>query len=144
MFKTILVAVDGSDHSHKAVRYACDLANKYDAALHVVHVPEIEVSTLTLGAAAMDILPTEDRIEALGRPVADKARGWAEAAGRTPDSVSILRGDAAQAILDAVDEKGADLMVSGRRGFGGLRGLLQGSVSQKLASHATCPVLTVR
>ena len=141
MFEKILVAVDGSEHSHAAIRYACDLAGRYGSSMHFVHVPEGEVGTLTLGAGSV---PWSDAAKRLGAEIAEKARGWAKAAGREPDSVDVLQGDAAQAILEYAELNDIELIVSGRRGLGGLRGLLQGSVSQKLASHAACPVLTVK
>ncbi|EPX81019.1 universal stress protein [Litoreibacter arenae] len=144
MFTKILVAVDGSDHSKNAVRYASDLATKYDAALHVVHAPQIEVESLSFGSSMVGALPTPDAVNAQGKAVVDKAKAWAEEAGHKPDAVEILIGDTSQAILKYVSDKGIDLVVSGSRGLGGLRGLLQGSVSQKLTSHAACPVLTVR
>lgn len=144
MFTKILVAVDGSDHSKNAVRYACDIAQKYSAALHLVHAPQIEVGTLTLGSGMIDVMPTRERLTAQGKSVLDTATAWAEASGHKPEVTEILIGDTTQSILQYVDEKGIDLIVSGSRGLGGLRGLLQGSVSQKLTSHASCPVLTVR
>ncbi|MDN5786596.1 universal stress protein [Pseudorhodobacter sp.] len=144
MFTKILVAVDGSDQSRNAVRYASDLAKKYDAALHLVHAPQIEVETLTLGSGMLDVLPTRDLLAKQGKTVLDQAGAWAEEGGRKADSTEILLGDATQAILKYAAENGIDLIVSGSRGLGALRGLLQGSVSQKLTSHATCPVLTVR
>lgn len=144
MFTKILVAVDGSDHSKNAVRFACDIAQKYHAALHLVHAPQIEVGTLTLGSGMIDVMPTRERLAAQGKSVLDTATAWAQASGHKPEVVEVLIGDTTQSILQYVGENGIDLIVSGSRGLGGLRGLLQGSVSQKLTSHATCPVLTVR
>lgn len=144
MFTKILVAVDGSDHSQRALECACDIANKYGAALHVVHAPQIEVETLTMGSGmTAETMPTRDRLANLGTPIIDRAKSWAGAAGCEPAAVEILLGDTAQSILDYAKRNGIDLIVSGSRGFGNLRGLLQGSVSQKLTAHSTCPVLTV-
>ena len=144
MFSKILVAVDGSEHSRNAVRYASDLAQKYGAALHMVHAPQIEVETLTLGSGMVKTMPTHELMAAQGGAVISKAEQWAVEAGHKADITEILTGDTAKAILQYVDANGIDLIVTGSRGLGGLRGLLQGSVSQKLTSHATCPVLTVR
>lgn len=144
MFTKILVAVDGSDPSKNAVRYASNLAKKYDASLHLVHAPQIEVETLSMGSATLGVLPTRDVLTVQGKSVIENASKWAEENGCKPTATEILIGDTTQSILKYVDEKGIDLVVSGSRGLGGLRGLLQGSVSQKLTSHAACPVLTVR
>nr|WP_273545378.1 universal stress protein [Sinorhizobium medicae] len=53
-------------------------------------------------------------------------------------------GDYAETILGVADEVDADLIVVGSRGLGGLRGLLVGSVSQKVVQHSDCSVLVVR
>lgn len=144
MFTNILVAVDGSEHSRRAVRYASDIAEKYKASLHIVHAPQIEIETLSLGSGSLGVLPTHERIEALGKPVMEKAQAWAKDAGHEADATSILTGDTTECILGYAEQNGVDLIVSGSRGLGNLRGLLQGSISQKLTAHSSCPVLTVR
>lgn len=144
MFKKILVAVDGSTPSRRAVGFGADLAAKYGAALHLVHAPQIAAETLSLGSGSYEVLPTEKTLVKLGEPVIEKAKTWAREAGHAADAVEMLIGDTAQSILDYADRNGIDLIISGSRGLGGLRGLLQGSVSQKLTAHADCPVLTVR
>ena len=144
MFTTILVAVDGSDHSQHAVRYASNIAAKYGATLHIVHAPQIEIETLSFGAGTLGALPTHERMNALGKPIMEKAVGWAKEAGHEAETTKILTGDTAEGILRYAEENGVDLIVSGSRGLGNLRGLLQGSISQKLTAHSPCPVLTVR
>lgn len=66
-----------------------------------------------------------------------------EIAAGTAASVerTLVCGDAAMSILDAA--KGADLVVLGSRWIGGFGGLLLGSVSQKVARHAPCPVMVI-
>jgi len=54
----------------------------------------------------------------------------------------LLKGRAADTLIAA--SEGADMLVVGNRGRGGVRGLLLGSVSQQIAHHATCPVVIVR
>jgi len=56
----------------------------------------------------------------------------------------VLEGPAAEAILGVVEARGNDLIIMGTRGLGRLTGLLLGSQSQKVVSHAPCPVLLVR
>ncbi|WP_099827651.1 universal stress protein [Oceaniglobus indicus] len=143
MFTTILVAFDGSDQSQTALRTACDVTLKYGAALHVVHVPEPHAETLVVGAAYATIPETEEHLMERAKPVIEKARALAVEAGVEPASAEILRGYPADAILDHARENDIDLIVSGRRGMGRLKGLMLGSVSQKLAALAPCAVLTV-
>ena len=144
MFSKILVAVDGSEPSRKAVGYASDLAAKYGASLDIVHAPQIEVETLALGGGSLGAMPTRTALAAQGEAIVNQAVAWAEEGGCKPSATEILMGDTSKSILNYAAENGIDLIVTGSRGLGGLRGLLQGSVSQKLTSHAACPVLTVR
>ena len=144
MFSKILVAVDGSDQSRKAVRYASDLAVKYGSALHIVHAPQIEVETLSLGAGTLGAMPTRTSLSEQGEAILRNASALAAEAGCKPTASEVLMGDTTKSILRYAEQNGIDLIVSGSRGLGGLRGLVQGSVSQKLTSHAACPVLTIR
>ena len=69
-----------------------------------------------------------------------------KAVGDVPSTVSTetIAGDPAEAIIKIADTRKCDLIVMGSRGLGRLAGLVLGSVSQKVVSHAPCPVLIVR
>ncbi|KAA3619005.1 MAG: universal stress protein [Proteobacteria bacterium] len=56
----------------------------------------------------------------------------------------MLRGDPAAELIRYLNSKGADAVVSGSRGLGNLRGLVIGSVSQKLSQHAPCACIMVK
>ena len=144
MFKVIVVAFDGSDHSEAAILTACDLANKYSAKLHVVHVPELHDQAIAVGASAVLIPVDQDALQKSGGSMIKRAEQLAKGVGHSFSSTDILSGPPGDAILTSAKEKGADLIVSGRRGHGQLKGILMGSVSQKIASGAECAVLTVK
>ena len=61
-----------------------------------------------------------------------------------PTTPHVRSGDPASEILDAAQERGADLIVTGSRGLGGLESLLLGSVARNVLTHARCSVLIVR
>src|SRR6185436_7879673 len=63
--------------------------------------------------------------------------------GVEADDVRVVEGSPAERLLAAVDEDGAELLVVGSRGRGSLRSAVFGSVSRKLATDATCPVVVV-
>lgn len=144
MFNEIVVAFDGSNHSEQAMNVACDVAGKYDANLHIVHVPELYDQGVAVGSSAVVIPVREDDLRESGETMIKRAQELANDAGKTPVSTEILAAPAAEAIISFAHDKDADLIVSGRRGLGNLRGLLMGSVSQQLASSADCAVLTVK
>ena len=144
MFKTILVAADGSDHAAAAVAVAQPMAAQSDADLHLIHVPEVQVTAIAVGAAAVTIPVNEEETQDAAKEVLSAAEAQAGATGATVVSSEIRQGDPAEAILARAREVGADLLVLGRRGRGTLKGLLLGSVSQKLSALAESAVLTVK
>ena len=144
MFNEIVVAFDGSEHSELAVRAACSLAEKYDANLHIVHAPEVYDQAVAMGASAVVLPVSEESLQESGESMISRAVALAEEAGRPAVSTEILAAPAADAIISFAEKKNAELIVSGRRGLGNLKGMILGSVSQQLASSAECAVLTVK
>lgn len=148
MFETICVGYDGSEPSENAVRMACDLAGKYHSALHLVHTPHPETVAFAMGAvsgyhAAITMPSPKETAEAADR-LLEKARATAAAAGKTDVVTHIGTGDAAQALTSYAEKVGADLIVTGRRGLGNLKGLVLGSTSQDVGHRAACAHLTVK
>jgi len=83
-------------------------------------------------------------VSALGDRIAEMAVQRARELGVEDVQMRVVPGDYAEAILDMAGDLGADMIVMGSRGLGGLKGLLTGSVSNKVTQHASCSVLTVR
>jgi nucleotide-binding universal stress UspA family protein len=146
--KNILVALDGSEPAGRALELAADLAARYGATLHLVHViprPTVVSEELREFARTERVdLPVAVEMSGLGQSII--ATGRATAAGKKVHSVKteVLSGDAAERLLEYAREQAVDLIALGRRGVGQIRGLLMGSVSWKVNSLAECPVLTVR
>jgi nucleotide-binding universal stress UspA family protein len=147
--KTILVAVDGSDHSLRAVDMAADLAMHYQVRLAVLLVKQgIGTTQIPLDMVVYNQLEhlyeTESGLlETASRRVADEAGERARRAGAPNVEVFVDSGDPASTIVRLASEVGADLIVMGRRGRGDFGGLLLGSVSHKVGHLAECAVLTV-
>jgi nucleotide-binding universal stress UspA family protein len=146
MPKQILAAVDGSKSSRKALDFACELAVKFDARLHLLHVAQAlhQDKTLVLGGAAITVHASPDELERAGRKVIEAARDVAETAGCHKVSTQTLAGDPAKQIIRAASEQESDMIVLGSRGLGDLAGLMLGSVSHKVAQMAPCTCITVR
>ncbi|HIC81933.1 MAG TPA: universal stress protein [Kiloniellaceae bacterium] len=138
MFKTVLVAVDGSGHAGKAVRCAGDIAKTYGAKLVLLAVD----GHRPLEGPLADLATSEDlsRSEVFERVLAS-ARILAD----VPEGVTMEQrvgfGDPADEILDEAGRIGADLIVVGSRGLGEYAELLLGSVSRKVLHLAKVPVL---
>lgn len=139
MFKKIVIAVDGSAHSHRALEYAKELARSYEATLWLVHV--FPQTSDLLGYEEYEKLIA--RREGAGQDILDEAR---RQLGDTPLDVQeeLLEGPEAEAIINVAATRQADLIVMGTRGLSSLTGLLLGSVSHKVIRHAHCPVMVVR
>ncbi len=141
----ILVAVDGSKTSRKALDFACALAVKFDAELHLLHVahPLHQDKTLVLGGAAVTVHATPDEIEKAGRKVVEASRRIAEEAGVARVTTKAVPGDPARQIVDIAAREAVDTIVLGNRGLGGIAGLMLGSVSHKVNQLAHCTCITV-
>lgn len=143
MFKTILVATDGSDHAQKALATACDMAAKYTADVHLVHIPQMELIAMAVGVTPAVLPYTQEDVEKEGAKVIDAATAAAGAAGCKIASSHVAQGDPAHVIEERARALGADLVITGRRGLGKISGLLMGSVSQKLGQIVPCAHMTV-
>jgi nucleotide-binding universal stress UspA family protein len=137
--RNILVGTDGSDGSRAAVRWAAREAERRDALLRVVHAFDWEwhAARYTVGSEYLDV--ARQHADAVIANATDEARGVAPAIHIKADAVI---GNPVPQLLDSAAD--ADLLVVGNRGRGGFASLLLGSVSQRLALHASCPVVVVR
>jgi nucleotide-binding universal stress UspA family protein len=145
----ILIGVDGSPPSLKAVDFAADLASKYNAELILLTVvPHLspEHNAAVEEYARSEHMPVREAELALttADSVLDNARRKAQAKGVARISAEPSFGDPAQEIMTVAQDRQADLIVVGSRGHGRLAGLLLGSVTQKVVSLAHCPVVVVR
>lgn len=122
--KKILVPVDGSVNGCKAVDEAIFFAEKCDAELDFVYVA---------GNINKDI-PSHivfDRI-------------WEKLPGERKARKHVKSGQVAKSILEVADEEGSDIIIMGSRGLGLLKGVLIGSVSQKVIEEAKIPVMVIK
>ncbi|HEX6419472.1 MAG TPA: universal stress protein [Acidimicrobiales bacterium] len=137
----IVVAVDGSDPSRAAVRWALTEAALRHATVEAVHAWEVPVIYgPVMGAFPYDTTAAEDGARELLDEVVDGALEATGASGVTVER-AVAPGGAAARVLEAAEH--AALIVVGRRGLGGFGRLLLGSVSEHVAHHAPCPVVVL-
>ena len=174
MIDTILVPVDGSAASRKAVDFASELAARYDARMVLLHIllrqnlaeglrglSELERTSggglESLGKALGDmplkkVLASARAGDSVPREVLDfiarEVVGYAEKVARSKGVVNIKTvvedGDPARRILESAEKEPADTIIMGARGLSDIEGLLLGSVSHKISHLASCTVITVR
>ena len=138
MFTNILLAFDGSPHAIRAAQMAAEIARNHPGTLWVVVA--YERIPIFLGESELEMV-----ISAQIEEADEQMRKALEIIGDVPSEIKkeILEGSAAEAVLKVAKNRNCDLIVMGSRGLGRLAGLLLGSQSQKVISHATCPVLIV-
>ncbi len=139
---TILVPSDFSECSDAAVRYGLELARRFDAEVHLLHV-------------VPDPLTQPWAVEGFSAPLADNLTAW-QTDARERLTRLVPAGDlhrvtvavtVASPFLEIVryaEENRADLIVMGTHGRGGVTHMLLGSIAEKVIRRAPCPVLTVR
>jgi nucleotide-binding universal stress UspA family protein len=136
--RSIVCAVDFSEESRDALRWAGGLAERLHSELRVVSV----VDQLLAGAARIRLGQdlTAQTESALREFV---AATWPDGTAPLPPAFETRVGDPAAAILDASAAAAANLIVMGTQGLGGLRKWLVGSTTERLLRHTRVPVLAV-
>ena len=140
MSSTIVVGVDGSEGSVRALEFALEEARVRGAEVKAVSAWHVPASVYDTGWVPVAVDPAD--FEEMARSSLDKTLEQAGAAKSGVSVTPILRNGQPADVLVA-EARGAELLVVGSRGLGGFKGLLLGSVSQQCAHHATCPVAIV-
>jgi nucleotide-binding universal stress UspA family protein len=136
----ILVPVDGSEQSNKAIAFAADLAKYYNATLHLLHVFKL---TLIPEGFGEYVVSDRVQLQALGDKIINAAQDEAKRCGIERIDADVVEGDPAERIIDYAKEHEVDIIVIGSRGLGTFKGLLLGSVSNKVSHRAdrTCVIV---
>jgi nucleotide-binding universal stress UspA family protein len=140
----ILLATDGSEEAELAALRAVDLADATDSELHVVHVGVVPIFLKSYPGTLGYYGKLYEQIEEVSRELLRKQSWRVKVAGGTVAGAHLRMGAVDLEIVALAEELGADLIVIGSRGLGGVRRALMGSVSDSVVRHAHCPVLVVR
>jgi nucleotide-binding universal stress UspA family protein len=142
----ILLATDGSEEAVLAAQSAADLAARTGSELHVAHVGTalshvqyslgVEVGPLPAGPQELLDKEAKELLEAQLERMGE--------AGASVTEAHLMSGRADEEIIFLAEGVGADLVVVGSRGLGGIRRARLGSVSDSVVRHTHCPVLVVR
>jgi len=142
MFDNVLLPTDFSACADHALTHAVDVADRFDAQLHILHVVN------ELDPDWYGITDAQKRAVKLRAQIREEAEDRLHAMAPNRDvetTISLqLSFDVADSISEYVTERAIDLVVMGTHGRQGLDRLLLGNVADKLVRHAPCPVMTVR
>jgi nucleotide-binding universal stress UspA family protein len=141
----ILVPTDFSPDAEAALAYALELAQRFNASVHLLHVVENPLSAgvwsseiYTAEIAGLQVNLVRDAEDRLRRTIPLIA---GEPAGITHE---VRTGNAADQILEVARARLIDLIVMGTRGRKGIAHFVMGSVAERVVRTAPCPVLTLR
>jgi nucleotide-binding universal stress UspA family protein len=155
MFEKVLVPLDGSEHSDRALEIAIQITKKFGAKMTLLHVYSVTVPAVispeptTLTPAGVPVVTSAEiaKIIEAARMVGNRvlAGGEQKAKSANVEVETVLReGNTVQEIVAMAKEGKFDLIVMGARGISRIRELLMGSVSEGVIKNAHCPVLVVK
>ena len=138
MLRRILVPIDGTDYSWRALEYACELVSYTHGSLVVM--------TVVSGRRLQPVMEVDG--DCLRAQIGDELleAAYVMLSGKNVDCTYILENDSniAESILRAAEEQKCDGIVLGSRGMGVLEGLFRSSVSQAVVENATVPVTIIK
>jgi universal stress protein A len=142
--RKILAPTDFSEHAGNAVRYACGLAERLGAELHLLHVLS-EILPAGPDPLLIPVLPAEYYRESEAQSRQALAKCLDPSWGVPPAVETAVRWDSpVEGIVEYAREVAADLVVIATHGRTGLSHVLLGSVAERIVREAPCPVLTIR
>lgn len=139
--------LDGSEHSQHALSYSLDIADKYDASiiLVTVHQPTYIVMNLDPSLSLKLSKEISDSHKAQHKHILAKSLKYVKKINpKLRVSTRLIEGRPADQIIKTAEEEHIDLIIIGSRGLGGIQQFLLGSVSDRVADQAPCPVLIIR
>jgi nucleotide-binding universal stress UspA family protein len=142
LVSNVLVAVDGSENSERAIDFALEFAEKFNASLTVVNVSESSAAAAFAGEGMASVARDLRRFH---EGILEKAVAYAKSANPAVVVSTVLReGDPATEIVSVATEGNFDVMVVGHRGLGKVKGMFLGSISEKVTRSLCCTVILVR
>lgn len=142
--RSILAPTDFSQHAAKAVKYACLLAERFAAELHLLHVLS-DIVPVGPDPMLTPVLPPEYYNEAKEQSLAALDRTLEPDWGRPAVvKTTVHWGEPVEEIVTYARDHAVDLVVVATHGRTGLSHVLLGSVAERIVREAPCPVLTIR
>src|ERR1017187_4087159 len=143
LIRKILLPTDFSKYSAAATKYACELATKFDAELHLLHTLETHLASTPEFGFGLDLPKYISESKAAAEKSLAGVLDPKWAAGRTVVK-AIVEGSPKAEIIAYARKHNIDLIVIATHGRTGLAHVLMGSVAESVVRTAPCPVLTVR
>lgn len=155
MFEKILVPIDGSEHSQRALECAVQMAKRFNGKLTLLHVYSITVPPVVMHepstlmpagvpvATSSEVSKMVEGLHEAGAKMLSDAERQVRAAGVEVETV-LKEGNAVQEIVKTAKEGEYNLVIMGARGTHRITELLMGNVTEGVVKNAPCPVLVIK
>jgi len=149
VIRNILVGVDGSENSDRALDFALDLAEKYNASIMILNVSEslalAAIPEQTIAYTGSNNVIIDKDLRQIHEEILSKSVARAKTAKPNLTISSMLKeGEPALEIVNTANEGGFDVIVIGHRGLSRLKELFLGSISEKVAHLTPCPLIIIK
>ncbi len=141
MYNRILVAIDGSKMSNKALKSALQIAKERYSKVGVIHAEKNVMISENMTTDSIDEIYAKINREVDG--LFDEAKGLAKEEDLEIETHYVM-GDPAVQIVKTAEQENYQLIVMGSRGLGAIKGIVMGSVSYKVLQLSHCPVLIIK
>jgi universal stress protein A len=139
----ILVPIDFSDHSKKALNYAISFAGKFNSELILVYVVEPTIYPADFSFGQIAVPSIENELRERGKAELDNLANTLVSES-TPVKTIVRTGKPYLEIIKTAEEEGIDIIIIATHGHSGVEHLLFGGTTEKVVRKAPCPVLIVR
>jgi nucleotide-binding universal stress UspA family protein len=144
LYPKILVPVDGSEISYRALDVALFFSEKLGSNITAIHVIEdIPIAYIESQKLLNDMFELLAASTEQGENILSKCSETAKNRGLIVNTV-LLKGNPASIILDFCREGKYDVIIMGNRGMGKLKEVILGSVSSKILHNSSCPILVIK
>ncbi len=139
--KKIIIPIDGSENSKRALLEGKKLANLFESEVFVLYVRnDTKLPGAYADVTSLDLIEED---EETGKKIIDNGlEVFKDYTGVVKSDVE--NGDPAEVIINAAERENADLIVMGSRGLSGVKRFILGSVSNKVLNHSETSVLVIR
>lgn len=141
--KRILVPIDFSDYSKKALKYAISFAQQFNAELYLVYIVEPAIYPADFSFGQVTLPNFENELRNRGKQELEKLVST-YIAGSVPARTIVKSGKSFLEIINTAREEDIDLIIIATHGHTGVEHILFGSTAEKVVRKAPCPVLVVR
>jgi nucleotide-binding universal stress UspA family protein len=141
--KKIVVPIDGSEHSKMAIEKAKELATAFGSSVVLLHVNEFTRYSASLATGAAILERDRKLFDEKSESLVEEAKKAFDGTGISVEAV-MLKGSAADKIVEYLDANDCDLVVMGSHGMSGLRRFTIGSITHKVMVQINNPLLIVR